>query len=279
MITLLGTVLAAIYIYYQMRLVMLRQTILLPTHLVQNGGVSDSSSVPTIECSLVRADENLRDRRPWLFRDNSYATNVSAPRSPSRARSLPGHMSEEELRDWMMDTASGRASPEEHDRKQNPISLLGGNPFDTPPSANTTSPVPSVYIEPDTYPPTPTIGGRPPPYRTESGYSHRATMSLDISRPMWGHEGGRAIADDSDLYAMSRGARRPEYGRMRGESGASLLGRPELEDRSGDSRLLSPGRREEVERYGRPRGESGAALLGRPNAEDAASVVSERSAL
>ena len=65
------------------------------------------------------------------------------------------------------------------------------------------------------------------------------TMSLDLPREPGDRLGGREIADDADLFALSRGARRPDYGRMRGESRAALLGRPDW-DESSTSALANP---------------------------------------
>jgi len=110
------------------------------------------------------------------------------------------------------------------------------------------------------------------------------------------------------LYAFNRGARRPDYARMRGDSRAALLGRPDevelrgrcsvwLPERKGKMRatdeeqagaedgradvLTTEGVAGPINKdtdYRRPRGESGAALLGRPEtdgSEDGNSVKSE----
>jgi len=214
-----------------------------------------------------------------LFRADSSTMSTGRKVTPTRAWSVPGHMNEGEMREWMEEMKSGQATPIQREIGEDGQSDMSGSPFDPfdKLSRSSTPQVPSLYLEPDTYPPPPRRNSRTTSDRSVSGtelpinttYFSRGTVSLDQNRL-----GGREIADEANMYAFARGARRPDYGRMRGDSRAALLGRdPEgSRERERDKRhdagdLLGAGlsRNRERERdYGRLRVDSRAALLGRP---------------
>ena len=352
-----------------MRLVMIRQALSLPTAnssgTDSNLGVDSVTSQTRAEMRMMSEDVDrrltaaLHSRRPWLFaRDSSYSSNgapdlptvseeqdakVAGRRTPMRTWSMPGHLSEDELRDWQEELRSQQNTPQVGPSAVDDILLFTpvfdptepglrhsvatqgkDDPFDLSFSSigepDTTISSIALTVDdvdadsvsgrmPSTATPTP--GPSRPPTRPVSRmgrsdskyepdvYTPRA-MSLDMERPLSRNVmGGREIADDADLYAIAKGAKRPEYGRMRGDSRAALLGRPRAEsDLSTRSFTLSGsfddgylgignGRRRgsgspapsaapslsastgslrpiDRREYGRVRGESGAALLGRP---------------
>lgn len=229
----------------------------------------------------------LQARQPWLL-----AGRTLDEKGLSRARSLPGPLSDEQLK-WLAEiqSGSGMATPMKEDEAGPMIRLEeltdrwdGHRVASTLLSRSGTpihNPRPGLYTSDST---------------ASGSFSPRGTMSLDLPREPGDRLGGREIADDADLFALSRGARRPDYGRMRGESRAALLGRPDWDERSDagsergttiDSRsgglglsengLLRPDStaassgpsmdQGKLREYGRPRGESGAALLGRPDTD------------
>ncbi|WRT64248.1 uncharacterized protein IL334_001179 [Kwoniella shivajii] len=326
-LTLIGTVIAALYIYYQMRIVMKRNTALvLPTVIEPDLSMTMSEFVDE-----KAGSSNLHARRPWLFTRGSTMDideGGSGFRTPTRSWSMPGHMNEDELREWVKEmeyeqsTNAGLSFNNERSGKTPAIriddhgstsGIFDNLPpvftpaLEVPPgfSSNSLSPSPAPsgrntpYLVdsdnltasnatnhdlPPTYPPT-------PPKRGESSTPKPASFETPRGR------GGREIADEADAYAVSKGARRPDYGRMRGDSRAALLGRPvddgalELGGGSwrrdytrsrGDSGATSSGRPTSEDLgdaivnwkrdYGRSRGESGAALLGRPSSADLTTV-------
>ncbi|WVQ97396.1 hypothetical protein IAU59_004509 [Kwoniella sp. CBS 9459] len=356
-LTLVGTIVAAVYIYYQMRIVMRRNAALsLPTV------AEDNSTVTMTEYSDDKRDfagtgNNIYARRPWLYSNNSTLSNTGY-RTPTRSWSMPGHMNEEEMREWVEEMkhdqaaaghlngssaisgalVDGKAGPSIHidgdgvgasnelgasSRMFDDLPPVFSPMLEVPPRLNgfsssspsgTSTPyytemdslVKAVPVPPSiaptgnsseidltvpstfTYPPT---SASTPPKRGESSTPRPAHSGTNSPR-----RGGREIADEADAYAIARGARRPDYGRMRGDSRAALLGRPvddaalemgggswrrEYTRSRGDSgaALMRPnfddadnglGRAIESWKrdYGRSRGESGAALLGRPRDED-----------
>ncbi|WVQ82691.1 hypothetical protein IAT38_004823 [Cryptococcus sp. DSM 104549] len=300
--TLLGTVIAAVYIYYQMRIAMRRQALA----ALPGTADGDSSTVTMSEFTDEKREGGLHARRPWLFTNGS----TSGPggegtgfRTPARSWSMPGHMNDEELREWVREI-------EEERRLANPSAAGGvggvagegapaikvdgvtvldtlppafsppGSPTLRVPGTHTAStsgvstpitsetdilvsgPSPSASLLDlnTTYPP-----AAPSPYRSApSGRrtpSDTSTIGLESSSsPQRQPRGGREIADDADAYAISHGARRPDYRRMRGDSRAALLGRP-VDDAALD--MGGSGWKREYS-LGRSRGDSAAALMGRP---------------
>ncbi|WWC58467.1 uncharacterized protein I303_101009 [Kwoniella dejecticola CBS 10117] len=308
-LTLIGTVVAAVYIYYQMRIVMRRNSALsLPTTVENIDSSMTMSEFPDEKggSTGVGVSNNLHARRPWLYTNNStYSSTGSASgfRTPTRSWSMPGHMNEEELREWVQEMEheqSASVKLNSHiDAPAIKIDAEHGEPlngmFDNLPSVFTpglmenpdsryrlgfsgTSISPSgtstpAYMENDglistedlnlstTYPPT-------PPKRGES-----STPVPKSSTDTPSGRGGREIADEADLYAISKGARRPEYGRMRGDSRAALLGRQPHDDTALEMGGVDPKgfyssspswKRD----YTRSRGDSGVSILGRPTSED-----------
>jgi hypothetical protein len=230
LLTVLGTAVAAIYIYYQMRLVIIRNAAQqLPT-------TAADPSAPTWEdVARVEGDtvmtEGPHARRPWLFSNGSYI-NTPGVRTPVRSKSLPGELGEEEMTQWIEDmryndTPAIEVHGAETGRDVGAFSYFSPLPSSSHLAVGGDSPVPT----------------RPTPTRTSSRAAllpselaengiHRDTVSLDLVRELGQGQvprGGREIAADADAYAVARGAKRPGYGRSRGDSGAALLGRGDLD--------------------------------------------------
>jgi hypothetical protein len=301
-----------------MRLIMRRQPVL-PTSIPElNIAMAEEDSRRRSLNPDQRERDNiatsaLQARRPWLFAQNSFTDLSGGGTARSKRWTLPGPLDDEEMKEWEAGLRDGVA---EADREvptfsnsfgggsvAGPSRLAGKKRFsddidhldsrtETPdmgpshsllPSTDTRTSTPNVYP----YPPTPRVSGY---------YTPRGTMSLELARPP---VSGKELADEADMYALSRGARRPDYGRMRGDSRAALLGRPEVDwerdsdkdSESGSTRFRGAlGKKREVSggserrmsfesgigkglgvnkdkerEYGRARGDSGAALMGRPD--------------
>lgn len=247
--TIVVTGIAAIYIYYQMRLVMVRRDIAmetdLPTHPgavamterpspswadVDDKGVDGKPQVVMVEDEKAFVPElnnaelkGLAARRPWLFTNPSYSSaNSTGSTAALRGWSVPHHMTEGEMREFLAEMESGQATPMIRVDQAPPTF---NSPFDADaPRLSSSSPTESV-------PPRDTLTPRPGSIDgARDGnprYSSRTTNSLDLARGSPRPEAGRELADDADRYAYARGGRRPDYGRLRGESRAALLGRPD----------------------------------------------------
>ena len=177
---------------------------------------------------------------------------------------MPGHLNDDEMREWMVELESGVNTPQPRAEDQIPNIDPSFDPFNTPSERH--SAIVTSYPEPDVYPQQSTRLTHPP----------RSAVSLDLTRASRDLEltrGGRELADEADLYAISRGAKRPDYGKLRGESRTGLLGGG-VENHSEAGDLLVPIRKEVVRDYGRSRGDSSAALLGRPRSDTASSSQS-----
>ena len=309
MATLVATVIAAVYIYYQMRLVMRRQPTsipALPTTMQEAQVLSldlrDSTLNRRATVHAIRSAPH--DKAHHHFR-HFHEFQHCKPRTLARAlgeedyaltrtRSLPGPLSEEQVR-WLAtydplfsaehpDTVRRAQAHAVDPHRRIPLqrsTSTSGSTSGTRSRASSVAEAKQILIRESTI--TPSIGPDPTedlssdPFTTAE-YLPRGAVSLDLARPRSERLGGREIADEADAFAVSRGARRPEYRRYRGESRAALLGRPEWEEKSeaGDSvseldskaRSIRTGSgmdRGKEKEYGRPRGESGAALLGRPD--------------
>ena len=203
---------------------------------------------------------DLKSTKPWLFApdikdgqlgmESSLVAGTSrstgSVRGPNRARSFPGPLNDQELKAWMAELESNRGTPappppvfvndEEiqpteqansyMDESEYPTLLLAPGPSRRRPmsptedygsgSNGTSNPRPNLHS-----------------LRSDSCRS-RGYSSLDLGRPT-SRPGGREMADDADEYAMMHGARRarrPDFGRLRGDSRAALLGRLEVDDTS-----------------------------------------------
>ncbi|WVF70524.1 hypothetical protein IAT40_005314 [Kwoniella sp. CBS 6097] len=326
-LTLVGTIVAAVYIYYQMRIVMRRNAALTLPTVVEDNATMTMTEYSDDKRDFAGTGNNIYARRPWLYSNNS-TLSTTGYRTPTRSWSMPGHMNEEELRDWVEEmkyeqaaTAQLNGGPGTSRNGENggatpsiqidgdgvsaskeagtsfgafdnlppvfspmlevPSKLNGLNYVlnssspsgtSTPYYAETDGLVPSAPIPPSiaptanssetdlnlatiyTYPPT---LASTPPKRGESSTPRPPFSGKNSPR-----KGGREIADEADAYAIARGARRPDYGRMRGDSRAALLGRPV------DDAALEMGGGSWRRDYTRSRGDSGAALM-RPNLDDA----------
>ncbi|WVQ62105.1 uncharacterized protein L199_000243 [Kwoniella botswanensis] len=297
-LTLIGTVVAALYIYYQMRIVMRRNAAMtLPTTIVESETSMTMSEFQDEKRGSTALDtsNNLHARRPWLYTNPSTISSVNGSgfRTPTRSWSMPGHMNEEELREWVKEMEYEQSANSQLNGLSTPAikidDELGTNNatavFDNLPSVFTPSLEPPqfnfstrslspsgtstpAYMETDnlvstsvedlntnttTYPP------------QKRGESSTPKPSFDISvTPPRKVKGGREIADESDLYAISKGGKRPEYGRMRGDSRAALLGRSGVDDTILESSTSPSWKRD----YTRSRGDSGVSLLSRPTSDD-----------
>lgn len=98
MLTILATAVAAVYIYYQMRLVMRRWTLALPAHVES----SSTSNITLSEWADEKGQDGLYTRRRWMASNGSDEyVNRCEGRTLTRSWSMPEHMSEEELKEWV----------------------------------------------------------------------------------------------------------------------------------------------------------------------------------
>jgi hypothetical protein len=239
-LTIVGTFIAALYIYYQLRLYLIQrgdsrwpgesgQPIDLPMSSADLEGKAYTASISSKDdfgAPLVMIDDMSDEmsqvggrRKPFIHSSSSF--NVT-PRAPlSRANSLP---------------ASGALDVMEYLGKSTPGSL-GQHGTATPQlTAGERSGTPSYTEQPLLR-----ALDRLNASALDEPSSERGTASLDLWRPesmTLGQTGrqpparatvksGREIAAEADLYARAHGARRrSEYGRSRGDSSAALLGRP-----------------------------------------------------
>ncbi|WVW82396.1 hypothetical protein I302_104403 [Kwoniella bestiolae CBS 10118] len=290
-LTLIGTVVAALYIYYQMRIVMRRNAAMtLPTTIVESETSMTMSEFPDEKRGSTALDNSnhLHARRPWLYTNPSTVSSVNGSgfRTPTRSWSMPGHMNEEELREWVKEMEYEQSTNSQLNNVSTPAIKIdddtGSNTgmFDNlppvftpnlePPQFNFTnhSVSPSgtstpAYLESDSLVSVEDLTTYPPK-RGES-----SKLSIEVTPPRR-VKGGREIADESDLYAISKGAKRPEYGRMRGDSRAALLGRSGVDDTILESSTSPSWKRD----YTRSRGDSGVSLMGRPTSEDLGDALS-----
>lgn len=249
LLTVLGTAVAAVYIYYQMRLVIKRNAAMdLPTSMTDSSlptweDVQRESGTAMIELTDEKGGAHVR--RPWLHSNGSY-NNTPGSWTPARSKSLPGELTEEDMAQWVTEMRYN-----DNPMASGSIVAAYGAGGDVPPPFSYFSPAPSfnhLSVAGDSPAPT-----RPTPSRTNSRAAllasdstsivessiHRDTVSLDLVRePQAEIRGGRGVAADADNLAVARGARRPGYGRSRGDSGAALLGRGDLDrDRASDDGL------------------------------------------
>ena len=246
---------------------MRRQMLLLPTDVPLTLYISET----TVEVTTDRPD-TLSSRRPWLFSADSFASQSS--RTHLRAWSVPGHMNEEEMRDWQMDMEACQTSPSlwatntEEQVKYPEMSWF--DPFGG--EARSGSPVKSsVYLELDDSLPVSSSSQRGVSSRGSSPHVPRCTVSLDIARPR-----AYDMTENLDPGATPRGPRRPDFGRMRGDSRAALLGREGGRDRDRDVELRSDAgdligahleQRSTDKEYVQSTGQIGVLLSGKPTFE------------
>lgn len=295
-LTIFGTVLAAGYIYYQIRLVMRRKAVLIPVAAVPLGDQPTWADVASAE-QIARRQSHMAGHlqqivivspgghvaspvslNPHVLRvrdqDRVFPDPKNSGRTFGRAWSVPHSMTPEEYQDFVaknneLSPTLAPSSPaagyetlpelpkwEDSFRRPYPSIPLSAGPRltrDDSSSATLLASPPrshdelSVIMNNDPlYPPPPAsprlgAGGAAAAAGADRPYS-RGTVSLDLERTTSNpsRASGRQIADNADLYAFARGARRPDYGRFRGESRAALLGglryredRNDREDREG----------------------------------------------
>lgn len=94
-LTILATAVAAVYIYYQMRLVIRRWALALPAHVE-----STTTSMTLSEWADEKGRDGLYTRRRWMAsNDSNEYVNGCESRTLTRSWSMPDHMSEEELKE------------------------------------------------------------------------------------------------------------------------------------------------------------------------------------
>ncbi|ORX36092.1 hypothetical protein BD324DRAFT_523395 [Kockovaella imperatae] len=257
--TLLMTVVAAVYVYYQMRLLMRRRNREEAMNLPQTvqdlnaitldmdmTEVGDIGRRRTIHChrgefghlaekiGVFDSRDLLHSQKPWLFAGDvkdsrlgmgDWTTSSSgggsmSGRGPQRSRSHPGPLNAEELKAFMTELESYRSTPAP------PMVIIDDADAQNGYSDYTVSGPsrnPNRAPDIDGYIPLSTV--RSAGSSTDGTSFDRGHRSLDLERlPM----GGREIADDADAYAIMHGAKRPT-GRGRGESRAALLGNHSIE--------------------------------------------------
>lgn len=221
LLTIVVTGIAAVYVYYQMRLVWKRRELELPTTL----------GVPMVEnptwADVVEAEkreEEMKENKDGV--EGIYLPSLDAKKpwlaaNAARAWSVPHHMTEAEMREFREEMDGSQPIPsvkvDEVPRFTSSFDISRtGTPLPRPRS--------SLHLE--IAPDTPGASGPTSPIRGDRNSTRR--RSADLGRPDSG-AGGRAQADEADAYAYNRGGRRPDFGRMRGESRAALLGPPKDE--------------------------------------------------
>ncbi len=201
-------------------------------------------------------------RRPFLHSTSSF-TIPQGQRGVTRTKSLPSSHAQEMQDIFARQSSSGSPlltpgsasfdSRADDDRIQDP---------DTSITSTMHSDVPMLRLPLSANPDIIGSPSRASFQLADAQDYERGTASMDMWRPesmtlgtlgkqaRWraerhGHAhvaGGRDIAADADDYARAHGARRPDYGRRRGESSAALLPRPtddESASISGVERLQS----------------------------------------
>ena len=248
-LTLFMTVVAAVYVYYQMRLLMHRrnreEAMTLPRTVQDLNALTleldsevDLGRRRTIQCHRGELgamaekrglDRDLKGAKPWLFAgdikdgsigmEDGFSTpgaSGSLSRPPQRSRSHPGPMNAGELRAFMTELESQRGTPAP------PIMLSDDEVIIQPRDRWAAPPSPGPSSRQSQYPDRADVEYIGLSTRTTENSRHtRGHGSLDIPHRL----GGREIADDADAYARTHGAKRP-VARSRAESRAALLGQP-----------------------------------------------------
>lgn len=227
LLTIVVTGVAAVYVWYQMRLVWKRRDEALPTTLgvamVENPTWADvveaeKRDETAIDMVMIDGEKaylpGLAAKKPWL-----------AAAGGPRAWSVPHHMTETEMREFREEMEGSQPIPsvkvDEVPRfatsfdgsRDRSSSRLSNSHLEIAPDESAT-PSTARSVSPSKLDP-----------QSADRSSARYTSSLDLARPD-GRVSGRSAADDADAYAYNRGGRRPDMGRMRGESRAALLGGP-----------------------------------------------------
>lgn len=243
LLTLLGTGVAAVYVYYQMRLYLILNghstwpdqdsaAMALPMTAARIPGQSYTPSIvsktdPDATCMgpLVFIDDVSYEksqsgrgyaRRPFLHSNSSF---IVTPRTLSRANSLPTSGAID-IQDQLSKRLESLFDTSKNTTTSSAADLLGAS---LRPSADAESTHRSMMVHDDIA-------------ALHDVHYERGTASMDLWRPesmTLGQQGkpprphvvsGREIAADADTYARLHGRR--EYGRTRGDSSAALLGRP-----------------------------------------------------
>jgi hypothetical protein len=218
---------------------------------------------PATTYRQVQSQKNVR--RPFLHSNSSFGI-LSGSNTPSRSKSLhetDGQAISEYLRSRNYDTVYHNGSDSRYDTPHVVISSATDadvQPSDASGSARSASYLDITQAMQDgqkTRPRSDTNASATSKASesllqqyddiVRAGEVVRGTASMDLWRPshmsLHHHAGreeaiararspprsGREIAQDADTYAALHGALRPDLGRMRGESSAALLGRPELD--------------------------------------------------
>ncbi|TYJ56361.1 hypothetical protein B9479_002909 [Cryptococcus floricola] len=289
-LTILATVVAAVYIYYQMRLVMRRQEL---------AAAPDTATVSVVLSDFTdEKRDGLQSRRPWLSTEDGAPEDKGGFRTPTRSWSMPGHMNDEELRAWLAEIKNEKAMAASTGVQGEGIGVAEGAPaikvegvtiLDDLPPAFSAPPSPKLLDTAATTPgnsspafipqefaslsPSPSLlelnNSHTPTTASRRQYKDRRSVSdtSSIYEPSPGsgtstprRYGGREMADDADAYAVAHGGQRPDFRRMRGDSRAALLGRP-VDDAALD---MSGSSWKREYSYGRSRGDSASTTWSRP---------------
>lgn len=236
-LTVIGTGVAAVYIYYQMRLYMIKrdwkdqaleaQVVAAESEMVQR----TSDAPPTIAFD----DSMTGRRRPFIHSNSSFSVAQVAARSPQRSRSMSHVNKDADL--IILASPSLRAqdstsppllavTPGRHrsDTVNSQLSLLT-RVSDTQQALDWDQTRGTASL--DLWRPVDmTLGdGARSRTRSPSRQSSIEEKEKDTGYPPPSRVSGREIARDADEYAVRHGATRPALGRMRGDSSAALLGR------------------------------------------------------
>ncbi|OXG15113.1 hypothetical protein C367_05778 [Cryptococcus neoformans Ze90-1] len=272
-LTILATAVAAVYIYYQMRLVIRRWALALPAHVE-----STTTSMTLSEWADEKGRDGLYTRRRWMAsNDSNEYVNGCESRTLTRSWSMPDHMSEEELKEWMK-------SLENEKYASSASAWLNAETGDGNASKSASNTKINIQMELDSLLPTSRLLPVTPKF---PGPSNDVTKTRDlgviqsVSRDSNCSSPSPSLLELDNAYAPTLASRRPSCtGRIPSSSSLSCdasstipgttyphrMGGREIADEADAYAIAHSARRPEFRRM---RGDSRAALLG-PPVDDAA---------
>lgn len=272
-LTILATAVAAVYIYYQMRLVMRRWTLALPAHVES----SSTSNVTLSEWADEKGQDGLYTRRRWMASNGSDEyVNRCEGRTLTRSWSMPEHMSEEELKEWVK-------SLENEEYASSASAQLSAETGDDSASESAANIKINIQMELGSLLPTswPPVTPRFPEPSNNVMKSPGLGIPQSVSRDSNCSSPSPPLLELDNAYTPTLASRRPSYSRripssssisfdvpctIPGTTCPHRVGGREVADEADAYAIAHGARRPEFRRM---RGDSRAALLGRP-VDDAA---------
>lgn len=273
MLTILATAVAAVYIYYQMRLVMRRWTLALPAHVES----SSTSNITLSEWADEKGQDGLYTRRRWMASNGSDEyVNRCEGRTLTRSWSMPEHMSEEELKEWVK-------SLENEEYASSASAQLSAETGDDSASESAANIKINIQMELGSLLPTswPPVTPRFPEPSNNVMKSPGLGIPQSVSRDSNCSSPSPPLLELDNAYTPTLASRRPSYSRripssssisfdvpctIPGTTCPHRVGGREVADEADAYAIAHGARRPEFRRM---RGDSRAALLGRP-VDDAA---------